>query len=233
MKRITRAMRGLFRGPRPRDPELAALYDRCRRLRPGPLLAQPIAAARFVVLDTETTGFQVYAGDEIVSVAMLEYRGLEATGREYVQLINPGRPIPADSSRIHGIVDADVANAPTLREALPAIVEFIDEAVLVGHHINFDLRFLNRYLQQAIGCPLRNPWLDTMLLYTGYTGRVGHYELEEVAAYCRVEVDGRHTARGDARIAAGILQCLAARICDRQQTVNFLYQQQFASDPFY
>jgi DNA polymerase-3 subunit epsilon len=232
MKRIAKAMGGLFRGRRPRDPELAALYDRCQRLRPGPLLAQPVKSARFVVLDTETTGFQVYAGDEIVSVAMLEYLGLEATGREYVQLINPGRPIPAASSKIHGIVDADVANAPPLQEVLPAMVEFIDEAILVGHHINFDLRFLNRYLQQAIGCRFRNPWLDTMLLYTGYTGRVGHYQLEDVAAYCQVEVDGRHTARGDALIAARILQCLAARICAGNRPVNFLYQQQFASDPF-
>ncbi len=232
MKHIARAMRGLFRGRRPREPELAALYDRCQRLRPGPLLAQPVESARFVVLDTETTGFHVYAGDEIISIAMLEYQGLKPTGREYVQLINPGRSIPAESSKIHGIVDADVANAPTIREILPAIVEFIDDAILVGHHINFDLRFLNRYLQGAIGCQFRNPWLDTMLLYTGYTGRVGHYKLEDVAAYCQVEVDGRHTARGDALITARILQCLAPRICDGKRTVNFLYEQQFASDPF-
>lgn len=235
MKKISgtlHKLKGLLRPTPPRDPQLASLYRQCRQLRPASLLARPIESARYVVLDTETTGFHVYGGDEIISIAMLEYRGLQATGAEYVRLINPGRSIPSESSKIHGLVDADVADAPPIQALLPEIVGFIDDAILVGHHINFDLRFLNRYLQQAIGCQFRNPWLDTMLLYTGYTGRIGHYELEEVADYCQVAVQDRHTARGDALLAAHILACLAPRICRLDRPVKHLYEQQFASDPF-
>jgi len=215
----------------PDDPRLARICDKFRRQNAKQLLSQPIEDSRFVVMATETTGFHVYAGDEMISIAMLEFEGLTTTGREYIQLLNPKRLIPAESTAIHHITDQDVADCPDIATVLPDIAEFIGDAVIIGHHINFDIRFLNRYLKRQIGCQLRNPTLDTMLLFTSHTGRIGHYTLEEVAECCHVEMRDRHTARGDAVMAAGIFSCLAPMLSTPGDTVNHLYNQQLGYEP--
>jgi len=215
----------------PDDPRLARICEKFRRLNAKQILARTIEESRFVVMDTETTGFHVYAGDEMVSIAMLEFEGLTATGREYIQLINPKRTIPEESTAIHHITDEDVADCPDIATVLPDIAEFIGDAIIIGHHINFDIRFLNRYLKQQIGCQLHNPCLDTMLLFTSHTGRIGHYSLEEVAECCHVDLRDRHTARGDALMAAGIFSCLAPLLSTPQDAVNHLYKQQLGYDP--
>ena len=215
----------------PDDPRMARLCEKFRRQNKKQILAQTIEESRFVVMDTETTGFHVYAGDEMISISMLEYKGLNPTGREYTQLINPKRLIPAETTAIHHITDQDVADSPKIETVLPDIAEFIDNAILIGHHINFDIRFLNKYLKQQVGCQLRNPSLDTMLLFTTHTGRMGHYTLEEIAECCHVEVLDRHTARGDALMAAGIFTCITPLLSAPQSTVNHLYNQQFTHDP--
>lgn len=213
------------------DPALRAAYERVNSVDPRGLLARPITESRFVVLDTETTGYGAYAGDEIVAVAMLELRGLEPTGREFHTLVNPQRPIPPESTAIHGIGDAQVRDAPSIGEVIGAVLEFIDDGVLVGHHTNFDVRFLNKTLNRLLGSKLRNPVLDTMLMYLGHSGRMGHYSLEEVAQYCRVDVTGRHTAHGDALTTARLFQCLAPRLADPARPVSFLLQQQDTNEP--
>ncbi|NNF96535.1 MAG: 3'-5' exonuclease [Halobacteria archaeon] len=215
----------------PDDPHLATLCEKFRRHNKKQILAQPIEESRFVIIDTETTGFHVYAGDEMISIAMLEYKGLSATGREYLQLINPQRPIPQESTAIHGISDDEVANSPPISDILPDIAEFIGDAVLIGHHINFDIRFLNKYFKREIRCQLRNPYLDTMLLFTSHTGRIGQYSLEEVAACCKIKVVDRHTAKGDALMAGGIFTCLAPMLSSPHDDVNHLYNQQFGNEP--
>ncbi|MDZ7749039.1 MAG: 3'-5' exonuclease [Halofilum sp. (in: g-proteobacteria)] len=140
--------------------ERRAVHDRCVGLDTRALLATPVAEARFVVLDLETTGFAAYAGDEIVQAALLEYRGLEPTGEALCSLVRPSIPIPATATAVHGIDDEIVADAPTIEAIIDDIVEFLDGAVIVGHHAAFDLRFLNRVTQRELFCRLPHPTVD-------------------------------------------------------------------------
>jgi DNA polymerase-3 subunit epsilon len=208
------------------DPGLRVLRERCTGLNPRQIAAQPIDSTRFVVIDTETTGLHVYSGDEIVSIAMLELQGLAPTGREFNSLVNPRCPISQTSVEIHGIRDVDVKDAPDMDGLIGEVIDFIGEGVIVGHHINFDLRFLNKTLHRMIGCKLRNPWLDTMLLYLGHSGRIGHYTLEEVAQHCKVPVTERHTARGDALTTANIFAKLADQFVTADQPTSRLINHQ-------
>lgn len=203
------------------------LHERLMALDPAAIAARALRESRLVVIDTETTGLACYGGDEIVSIAMLELHGLELTGREMTTLVNPGRPIPELSSEIHGIHDEDVRGAPTIEQVIDEVVDFIGEAVVVGHHINFDLRFLNKAVQRHLLCRLRHPWLDTMLLYVGHTGRMGHYSLEEVASHCGVRIRERHTARGDALAAADVFVCLAQNLEACARPVRWLIETQY------
>lgn len=231
MGRIVNRLNAMLGSRPPDDPRLLAIYEKCRGYVARTQLELPIEANRFVMIDTETTGFKVYAGDEMISIALLEYQGLSPTGREYSQFINPGRPIPAETTEIHGIRDKDVQDCPSIADILPDIAEFIGDGVLVGHHINFDQRFLNKYLKQQVGCQLRNLLLDTMLLFTTHIGRMGHYTLEEVASYCHFTPRDRHTALGDALAAAAIFECLVPRLCTPDDLLKFLYNQQFSHKP--
>ncbi|WP_455223046.1 3'-5' exonuclease [Kaarinaea lacus] len=212
------------------NPSLQAIYQHCTTLNPRKIIKQTIEETRFVVIDTETTGFQAYSQDEIVSIALLELNGMENTGREFKTLINPERSIPESSTKIHGLRDEDVADAPSLSNALPEIMAFISNGVLVGHHVNFDIRFLNKRLQKLAGCSLQNPWVDTMLLYLELTGKMGHYCLEDVAKAAGVEISERHTAYGDATTALNIFVVLTQQIVKSTEPVSRLIAMQYDTE---
>ena len=214
------------------DPRLKAMHACLRACKPSLLLRTPLAQTRFVVIDTETTGFHAYAGDAIVSIALLEMQGLTPTGRAYTSLVNPRRDIPPASTAIHHITEADVAQAPVLEEALCDVIPFIGDSILIGHHVQFDIRFLNKALYQLCWGHLRHPCLDTMMLYTAVSGRLGHYTLEEVAQACKVTIRDRHTAYGDAMATAAIFQALAPRLSRIEQPVSRLVQRQRAMGQF-
>lgn len=203
------------------------LFQACHQHNSQQIKQQLIANTRFVVLDTETTGFHAYSGDEVIDIAMIELQGLQPTGRSYQSYINPQRPIPPESTTIHHLTDKDVAQAPIFQEVLPEVLDFIDNGVLVGHHINFDIRFINKTLQQCCHGQLQSPWIDTMLLFLEHRGQIGHYTLEEVAQHCQVEISNRHSALGDAKATASIFEYLVTQLASTQDTISRLVKSQY------
>ncbi|WP_290651455.1 3'-5' exonuclease [Aquisalimonas sp.] len=197
----------------------SANFRRCQGFDATRLLATRLNQARVVILDTETTGLEPFAGDALVEIAMLEYRGLEPTGRELCSMIHPGRPIPARATAIHGLTDADVADAPSPERILDNVVEFLDGGLIVGHHVGFDLRFLNRATLRHLHCRLPFPALNTMVLFQAWSGRRGYFSLDQVARACGIDVRDRHNARGDAVVCGEIFQHLGAQLTAANATV--------------
>lgn len=208
------------------DPRRREVHNRLRALNHRDLSRTLVDKTRFVVIDTETTGLKAYARDEIVSIALIELQGVEPTGRTFTTLVNPRRCIPPESTAIHHITNADVAEAPGIEDVLHDVVRFMGDSILVGHHVLFDLRFLNKTLQKRFLCRLKHPWLDTMMLYTAVSGRLGHYTLEEVAQFCRVEIHHRHTAYGDAMATAAMFKTLVLHLTTGNHSVSSLIKQQ-------
>ena len=160
-----------------------------------------------VVLDTETTGLEPDHGDRIVSLAGVRIRGGAVKGGEmFDALVNPGRGIPADSTRFHGITDAMVADKPPLDVVLAEFLRFADGAVLVGHQVWFDLRFLGLATERLGLPPLTDahPVLDTLPLSEYVHGPLEGHGLEGVAARFGIAVQARHSALGDALTTAEI-----------------------------
>lgn len=93
--------------------------------------------------DLETTGTST-ANDRIVEVAVLVIEpGQAAQGDTKVRRLNPGVPIPAEASLVHGITDADVADCPTFRQIARSLWEALDPCDLCGFNIRrFDLPLL-------------------------------------------------------------------------------------------
>src|SRR5437867_4616146 len=100
-------------------------------------LARPLGATGFVVLDLETTGGAPSPGGiiEIGAVRVAGGRLLET----FVSLVRPAQPIPPFVSRLTGITDAMVADAPPIADVLPRFLRFAGDAVLVAHNAAFDV----------------------------------------------------------------------------------------------
>lgn len=172
----------------------------------------------FVVFDTETTGLRPEAGDRIVSLAGVRVRGGTVRRHEtFDTLVDPGRRVPAESARVHGITDDMLVGAPPLERVLPAFLTFAGPAVLVGHEASFDLRFLEPEARR-LGLPAlaaTRPILDTRLLSRSLHGPGESHRLEDVALRVGVPVTGRHSALGDALTTAEIFVRLLALIQKR------------------
>lgn len=96
----------------------------------------------FVVLDTETTGLSS-ARDEIIEVAAIKYKAFEPT-EIFQTLIKPKKDIPQEATAINGICYAMVENAPMFYMILPELQEFVNGYNIIGHNLEFDLKFLYR-----------------------------------------------------------------------------------------
>lgn len=168
---------------------------------------RPLAELDCVVLDTETTGLEPDHGDRIVSLAAVRIRGGVVKGGEvFDALVNPQRPIPAGSTRFHGITDAMVADRPPIEVVLAEFLRFAAGAVLVGHQVWFDLRFLGLATKRQGLPPLTDvhPVLDTLPLSEYVHGPLEGHGIEAVAARFGIPVRGRHSALGDALTTAEI-----------------------------
>ncbi|HYQ99820.1 MAG TPA: exonuclease domain-containing protein [Casimicrobiaceae bacterium] len=159
---------------------------------------RPLASLTYTVFDTETTGLAPSGGDEIVSIGAVRIvNGRLLVHEVFEQLIDPGRPMSADASRVTGIESAMLAGQPPIAKVLPAFHEFCADTVLIAHNASFDLRFL-RLKEEASGVRFTQPVLDTLLLSAiVHPGLDGH-GLEAIAERLGVNPIGRHTALGDA-----------------------------------
>ena len=181
----------------------------------GALGRTPLRRLSFVVFDTETTGLSPSQGDEIVSIAGVRIvNGRILTGESFHSLVDPGRPIPEPSVRIHGITDAMVAGQPRIGPVLKRFRDFVGTSVLVAHNAAFDLKFL-KMKQAAAGVRFDVPVLDTMILSRQIQGEDGDHSLDGIAARLGIRVTDRHSALGDALVTAAILLRFVELLAER------------------
>ncbi len=168
------------------------------------LAERRLADLSYTVFDTETTGLEPSAGDEIIQIGATRIVGGKLRRQEsFEQLVDPQRPIPSAGIPIHGIQPEMVAGQPTIDLVLPAFHAFAQDTVLVAHNAAFDMRFL-QLKEAATGVVFDQPVLDTLLLSAVVHPNQQSHRLEEIAARFDVAVLGRHTALGDAMVTAEV-----------------------------
>jgi DNA polymerase-3 subunit epsilon len=161
----------------------------------------------FVAIDVETTGLDPRR-DAVVSLAAIPFVG-GRPGAGLVSFVDPGRPVPAASTRIHGIEDRHVTGAPQLHEVVARVDELVGERIVVGHDVTFDLQFLARAKSRRRALGRSVVALDTRRLGVAlHPGWKAASELETIAGRFDIPVVGRHTADGDARIAGLVFLAL-------------------------
>lgn len=148
-----------------------------------------------VVVDTEATGLS-FAHDELIQIAAARMNDGDIEDW-YVTFVNPGKEIPDDIVHLTGITEADVADAPTPAEALAGLVDFVGDAKIVAHNIDFDRTFTTKH---PSGYPLlENIWIDSLDLSRIVLPRMRSHRLIDLVHAFDTSVS---THRADADVAA-------------------------------
>jgi DNA polymerase III subunit epsilon len=167
----------------------------------------PLYDVTFCVIDVETTG----GGPQtcaLTEVAAAKFRGGECLGT-FATLVDPCDTIPPFITALTGISDDMVRDAPSVPGVLPAFIEFVGGAVLVGHNVSFDLSFLNAALEDNDRLPLDNVVVDTLALARRLVDpEVPNCRLATLAAGLDLEHRPAHRALDDVIATADLLHRL-------------------------
>lgn len=173
-------------------------------------LGAPLYEVPFCILDLETTGTAPGANG-ITEIGAVLYRGGEEIGT-FQTLVNPGQEIPPFITVLTGITHSMVVGAPRIEEAFPTFLEFLGDAVIVGHNVRFDLSFLDAAAIHLGYGRLPNRWVDTLgLARRLLRGEVRNLKLDTLAAHLRSPHKPTHRALADAQATAWVLHRLLER----------------------
>jgi DNA polymerase-3 subunit epsilon len=191
-------------------------FDLFERIDAAGLLAERrLSDLAYTVFDTETTGLEPSAGDEIISIGAVRIvNGRMLKQEVFEQLVNPRRPISRESTAVHGIDGRQLANEPPIEQVLPRFHRFCEDTVLVAHNAAFDMRFLE-LKEAATGVRFGQPVLDTLLLSAVVHPSLDNHHLDMIAERVGVRVIGRHTALGDALLTGEVFLRLIPLLADR------------------
>lgn len=170
-------------------------------------LPENIKEVRFVILDTETTGFD-YKEDRILSIGAITLLNNRINLSESFEIYIKQDRFNPQTVAIHGIIKNEKVSMLDEEDAMKLFLKYIENAVLVAHHAGFDIGMLNQILKRMALPRLKNKVLDTMILFkatritSNLIDRDKNYSLDEIAENYNIEVKDRHTAAGDAYITA-------------------------------
>ncbi len=195
------------------------LARKCSKLKNEINWELSFAEYEFVVFDSETTGFFPHKGDEIISLgAVIVKNGKIDDNKAFDRLINPKRKIPQDIVELTGINNEMVAREPRAGIILAEFLSFISNRVLIAHHAAFDLAFINLKLNWYCQGKIYNPVIDTLELARALEPAIGKHDLDYLADYFSIDIQGRHTALGDSIITAKLFLILLEELRKRNIT---------------
>jgi len=175
-------------------------------------LERPLA-----VFDLETTGTDP-AKDRIVEISVLRIEpGGERTVRS--RRVNPERLIPPEATRVHGIRDEDVRDAPAFRQIARGLLEFLADADLAGFNVRrFDIPLLDREFRDC-GCDLALASRRVIDAMTVFHRKEPRDLSAAVRFYLGRDLEGAHAAEADVEAAAAVLEAQLARYDDLPRDV--------------
>lgn len=159
----------------------------------------------FAIVDIETTG-NSYKYGQITEIAVFQHNGVETTG-SFHTLIKPDMDIPYFITRLTGISNEMVQNAPKFYEVAKQIVEFTAGRTFVAHNVHFDYRFL-REEYKRLGYDFFRKTLCTVQLSRKLLPGHSSYSLGNICSDLDIQINGRHRADGDALATVKLFEIL-------------------------
>jgi DNA polymerase III subunit epsilon len=173
--------------------------------------ARAVIDKKPVYLDTETTGLE--RSDEIIEISIIDDEGQVL----FSSLVKPSQPIPASSTRIHGITDAEVRTARSWPVVWPEVRAALFSRMVVIYNEEFDVRMM-----QQSHARYRLPWrdkfatFDLLKLYAEFRGewdpRKGGYRYHSLASagqHCQISLPNAHRSTADTLLTRAVLHHIA------------------------
>ena len=149
----------------------------------------------YSVVDIETNGL-ISGVCEIIEVSALKFRN-EVLQDSFSTLIKPTQKISRFITRLTGITDEIVENAPDITDVLQEFYGFIEKDILFGHNVHFDVNFLYVNLWLHNGLILDNSFVDTLRLARKALPQHQNHKQTTIAEYYGIETDGAHRTLRD------------------------------------
>lgn len=164
----------------------------------------------YVVLDVETTGGKA-GTDRVIEIGAVKVQAGEVLDT-FSTLLNPGRYIPSFISRLTGISNAMVADAPTFADIADELAAFLQGAVFVAHNAKFDYGFIRSEFARC-EIPFDMPQLCTVVNMRRYYPGLASYSLGKLCEEFEIKLNNHHRALADATATAELLKLINARRC--------------------
>jgi DNA polymerase III subunit epsilon len=159
----------------------------------------------YTVIDIETTGTVNKTG-KIIEIAIILFNGQDITG-SFTSLVNPECTIPYHITRITGITNEMVRNAPKFYEIAKQIVQLTANKIFVAHNSSFDYGFIKNEFEQ-LGYHYNRKTLCTVELSRKLLPGHRSYSLGNLCNDLNIRIIGRHRAEGDALATAELFKLL-------------------------
>ena len=166
------------------------------------IVVNPKYPDTYSVFDIETTGFDPTKQDKITEIAICKVKNGEIID-EYTTFINPERNIPLQVQKLTHITNEMVTGAPTIEEALPDILNFIEGTTLVAHNSDFDISFLNYFIEkEGYQDRFTNLIIDTLMIARELYYYLPNKKLGTIVEDLGIDLEGAHRAINDTRATA-------------------------------
>ena len=197
------------------DPRFSVSSEGVWSLRHAPPLpTRRLLDEDWVVVDVETTGGSPAHGHRVTEVAAVRVSRGEIRD-VYATLVNPQRRIPRMITRLTGISDEMVADAPLFTAVADNVAATVGSGIFVAHNAAFDWRFMCAEMERATGQTLSGPQLCTVRLSRKLLPQLTSRSLDGLALFFGLEIASRHRARDDAVATAHVLLRLLEMLEER------------------
>ena len=155
-----------------------------------------------VCFDIETTGLKV-TREAITEIGAVVLKSGKIT-ETFQTFVNPGRRLTPEIIGLTGITDAMLADAPSLKEALTAFLQFVNGRVLAAHNAEFDISFIRAGCRK-VGLEFEPTYIDSLILAQNLLPELHKYKLDIVAEHLDLPAFNHHRASDDAGMVGYML----------------------------
>lgn len=156
----------------------------------------------YVMIDIETTGLKPN-NDEIIELSAIRIRDHQIT-QTFSTLVQPNQPISAFITNLTGITNDMVMTAPKIIQALPEFLGFLEEDIILGYNVKFDLSFIYDTAVSLYNAPIRNDYLDVLTIARKLVTGTPNHKLGTMAKFYGISYQGAHRGLNDCFITVAV-----------------------------
>lgn len=176
------------------------------------------------VIDVETTGLDP-EDHRVTEIGIIRFEQGEVV-ESYGQLVNPERSIPEESTKITGISDEDVKDAPLFSEIADAVHQRLQDVGIVAYNLSFDRSFVRMELERCgLAWPSESPTLDPLIFARQFFKDRRRKNLGAVCELLGIELEEAHRATNDATVTGHVLYAFADRLPEELEALLMLQAQ--------